>query len=67
MQSTTGFVFTSADALWSSFQNKINDFVSGHTGISNIEDLQILRPDWQTVVDVIKWGEAISTLSKLCP
>ena len=67
VQSTTGFVFTSADALWESFQNGINNFVLNNNGISDVEDPQILRPDWQTVVDVINGTKPLSTLSKLCP
>ncbi|RAV27389.1 hypothetical protein, partial [Sinomicrobium soli] len=61
------FPFNQADALWTSFQNKINNYVNQHEGNASVANQQIHRPDWQQVVDVLNGQAPLSTLSKDCP
>ena len=63
----TGIAFTSADALWTSFQTKISTFVDNNSGAASINTPEILRPDWQLVKDVLDGKEPLSKLSKNCP
>lgn len=58
--------FNGADALWASFQNEINSFVSANGGISSINDPLTYRPDWDKVLDVLEGRAPLSTLSKDC-
>lgn len=59
--------FSSADALWTSFQSIIDTFVNQNGGNSSIGAQQIHRPDWQAVKDVIDGKAPLSTLSNDCP
>ena len=61
--------FDNADALWTSFQNKINDFVNHpqQQGISSISTPQIHRPSWSKVKAVMNGNAPLSNLSKDCP
>ncbi|MCL7986759.1 hypothetical protein M8998_02275 [Sphingobacterium sp. lm-10] len=61
-----GFPFRQADALWQSFQSKINEFVRSHGGSASLDSPQIHRPDWQQVKDVLEGKAPLSTLSKDC-
>jgi len=67
LQSRTGIPFSQADALWTTFQNSISNFVQSHQGNANVNLKEILRPDWQKVKDVIEGKKPLSTLSKNCP
>lgn len=66
-QFVSNFPFNAADALWKSFQNKINTFVSNNGGSSEINAPEILRPDWTLVKDIIDGKQPLSKLSKNCP
>lgn len=59
--------FAIADALWESFQSKIENFVNTNGGNSTVSDPQIYRPDWQQVKDVLEGRAPLSTLSRDCP
>lgn len=61
-----GSPFSQADALWTSFQNKINNFVNSHQGSSSVASQEIYRPDWAKVKAVIEGKEPLSGLSKDC-
>ncbi|RAV27404.1 hypothetical protein [Sinomicrobium soli] len=61
------FPFSQADALWESFQSKIDNFVKSNGGSSSVNTPQIHRPDWQQVQDVLEGKAPLSTLSKDCP
>ncbi|MCL7986761.1 hypothetical protein M8998_02285 [Sphingobacterium sp. lm-10] len=60
------FPFRQADALWKSFQDKINEFVRSHGGSASSDSPQIHRPDWQQVKDVLEGRAPLSTLSNDC-
>lgn len=61
-----GSPFSQADALWTSFQNKINSFVNSHQGSSSVASQEIYRPDWAKVKAVIEGKAPLSSLSKDC-
>ena len=63
------FPFNQADALWKSFQKKINDFVNHpqQQGLSTISTPQIHRPNWSKVMAVMNGNAPLSDLSKDCP
>lgn len=72
-QSASGFPFDQADALWTSFQDKIVAFVNdpsngGTPGAAakNNTDPEPLRPDWVKVINVIDGKQPLSTLSNDC-
>ena len=56
VQSTTGVPFTSADNLWRSFTNAINNFVNQNGGASIRPAPTIHRPDWEKLSDVLYRG-----------
>ncbi|MCL1034471.1 hypothetical protein [Elizabethkingia anophelis] len=58
--------FGQADKLWTSLQDKINEFVNRHEGVSSIAKQEIERPDWQKVKDVLDGKAPLSTLSNKC-
>ncbi|MDV2446063.1 hypothetical protein CMU93_00935 [Elizabethkingia anophelis] len=58
--------FSQADSLWTSFQNKIKNFVNNHQGSSNVATQEIERPNWQKVKDVLDGKAPLSTLNKDC-
>ncbi|AQX01709.1 hypothetical protein [Elizabethkingia anophelis] len=62
----SSYPLSKADALWTSLQNKINDFVNNHQGSSIVAKQEIQRPDWQKVKDVINGKLPLSALSKDC-
>ncbi|MDV2446003.1 hypothetical protein CMU93_00630 [Elizabethkingia anophelis] len=47
------YPFKKADNLWTSFQNKIKNFVNNHQGKSVVATQEIERPNWQKVKDVL--------------
>jgi len=59
--------FGAADALWESFQTKIDAFVQVNGGSSSLQVPEIARPDWDKVMDVLDGNAPLSTLSKDCP
>ncbi|WP_260254746.1 hypothetical protein [Elizabethkingia meningoseptica] len=61
-----GSPFSQADALWTSFQNKINNFVNNNQGSSSVAAQEIYRPDWAKVKAVIDGKAPLSSLSKDC-
>ena len=61
-----GSPFSQADALWTSFQNKINNFVNSNQGSSSVAAQEIYRPDWAKVKAVIDGKAPLSSLSKDC-
>lgn len=62
-----GVPFASADALWTSFVDKIREFVNDNGGSASRAFVEIERPDWQKVRDVLDGKAPLSTLSKDCP
>ncbi|QCR23248.1 hypothetical protein [Pontibacter sp. SGAir0037] len=66
-QSTTGFPFKSADALWESLKDGIVYYVKTHQGAAtkNI-DPEPLRPDWAVVKQVRDGIKPLSILSNDC-
>jgi hypothetical protein len=59
--------FSSADAKWQSFQQKIANFVNqgqgnGLNGASNVNVPEKYRPDWNKVKNVLNGTQPISTL-----
>lgn len=62
-----GIPFWQADGLWTSFQNKIKEFVISHQGSATIKPQEILRPQWDSVLDVLEGRKPLSTLSNNCP
>lgn len=61
-----GIPFSSADALWKSFQNGIKNFVNGNGGNASINIEQTFRPDWNKVKKVIEGKAPLGSLSKNC-
>ncbi|MCT3728151.1 hypothetical protein HZP71_11690 [Elizabethkingia anophelis] len=61
-----GSPFSQADKLWTSFQEKINKYVTDNEGRSSIEKQEIYRPDWAKVKAVIEGKAPLSSLSKDC-
>lgn len=67
LQALTGTPFNRADALWTSFIEKIRLFVDQNGGSASRAFVEIERPDWQKVRDVLDGKAPSSTLSKDCP
>lgn len=63
---TTLSPFSKADNLWKSFQNKVRDFVNQNGGSATKLNPEVLRPNWENVLDVIDGIKPLSTLSKDC-
>lgn len=61
-----GTPFDSADALWKSFQKKVSDFVNFNGGNAGSAQVEIHRPDWAKVKDVIDGKAPLSSLSTDC-
>jgi len=66
IQYLSGLPFSSADALWTSFQNKIANFVNEYQGQATVIAPEIKRPDWQLIKDVLDGKKPLSTLSTDC-
>lgn len=67
LQEFTNIPFNEADALWTTFQNSIDNFVKTNGGNSNISSTEIFRPQWDLVKEVMEGKKPLSTLSKNCP
>jgi len=64
---TTGIPFTQADALWSSFQEKMKLYVNDHGGSASANGItETHRPDWSALKDVVDGKKPLSTLSNDC-
>lgn len=70
---TTGFdagmekiAFFAADELWKSFQQNVKKFVNTNQGNASIGNVEIKRPDWVQVKDVVDGKKPLSTLSTDC-
>lgn len=61
-----GFPFRAADALWTSFVDKIREYVNDNGGNASRAFMEIERPDWQKVRDVLDGKAPLSTLSTDC-
>ena len=59
--------FGKADALWTSFQQKVSNFVNTNGGNAGPAAQEIYRPDWNAVKDVIDGKKPLSSLSTDCP
>ena len=57
------YPFNAADALWTSFQNEVANFVNNHGGNATVDPTEIARPEWADIVDGVK---PLSTLNKDC-
>ncbi|MBX2965137.1 MAG: hypothetical protein KF845_03260 [Cyclobacteriaceae bacterium] len=57
-----GQPFSGADALWTSFQSKLNLFINNNGGNSTINQAIYYRPDWNKVDRVLKGELSISVL-----
>ena len=66
VQNATGIPFSQADALWISFQTKIDAYVKANGGVSAIRSTEIYRPNWDQVKAVLDGRAPLSTLSKDC-
>lgn len=60
------YPFNQADALWTSFQGKIANYVNQNGGTALAATQSKERPDWQQIKDVIDGREPLSTLSSDC-
>lgn len=58
----TSQMFAGGDALWQSFQNKINQFVNSNGGSSVVSNPQIHRVNAQKVLDVLNGVKPIKDL-----
>ncbi|RIJ33449.1 hypothetical protein [Pontibacter oryzae] len=65
-QNTTGIPFNKADALWTSFQTKIESYVNHNSGSARVGETYKERPDWAKVKEVMEGKLPLSTLSKNC-
>lgn len=68
---TIGIPFSQADALWTSFQEKIVAFANnpangGTPNSASVSTTQTHRPDWALVKDVVDGKKPLSTLSNDC-
>lgn len=61
-----GYPFRQADALWTSFQNIVTNFVNKNGGNAGVAKQEIHRPDWSIVKDVINGKKPLSSLSTDC-
>ncbi|MDZ4146790.1 MAG: hypothetical protein U1C58_00755, partial [Flavobacteriaceae bacterium] len=59
---TAGNPFSGADALWLSFQQKVQNFTNLNGGIGNIALPSINRPNWDEVKEVLLGNRPISDL-----
>lgn len=66
LQETSGVPFNHADALWNSFQDKIEAFVNTNKGVALKQNYTPMRPKWQEVKDVLDGKKPVSTLQKDC-
>ncbi|MCQ0112474.1 hypothetical protein [Zhouia amylolytica] len=57
-----GNPFFGADNLWSSFQQKINQFVNNNSGSSNIIPAITNRPDWNKIEQVLNGEKSTSEI-----
>lgn len=62
----TGIPFSQADALWTSFQNGIGNFVQTHGGSATVNSKQTYRPNWDLINDWINGKIKTSVLNKDC-
>jgi hypothetical protein len=61
----TGQPFLGADNLWTSFQQKLQDFCNDDNngnGVANMAPQVISRPDWEEVKEVLNGNKPISDL-----
>lgn len=61
-----GIPFSQADALWTSFQDKVSDFVNSNGGAATVDQIQIVRPYWSDIEDVVNGEKPLSTLNSDC-
>ncbi|WP_407478711.1 hypothetical protein [Elizabethkingia anophelis] len=61
-----GTPFQQADALWTSYQNKVSSFVNSNNGKSSVVTPEILRPNYEKLKSVIEGKTPLSSLSKDC-
>lgn len=64
--SDKGVPFAAADALWTSFQKGVSDYVNLNGGNAGAANQEIHRPDWSLVKDVIDGKRPLSSLSTDC-
>lgn len=57
-----GDTFSMPDALWESFQNRVNEFINSNRGTASISDPVKYRPDWEKVKDVLEGRRPLSDL-----
>ncbi|KQC01350.1 hypothetical protein [Pedobacter sp. Hv1] len=62
----SGIPFSASDALWTSFQNAITNFVKANNGSASVNNAEIKRPNWDIVKDVMAGRKPYRTLSKDC-
>lgn len=58
--------FSQADALWTSYQKMVSDFVNKNGGAAVPAKQEIHRPEWATVKAVLEGKAPLSTLSTDC-
>lgn len=66
VQNATGIPFSKADALWTSFQKGVADFVNKNGGNAGASKQEIYRPNWDQVKAVIDGKAPLSSLSTDC-
>jgi len=66
IQNATGIPFSKADALWTSFQKGVADFVNKNGGNAGASKQEIYRPNWDQVKAVIDGKAPLSSLSTDC-
>ncbi|MDF2517655.1 MAG: hypothetical protein K0R59_2951 [Sphingobacterium sp.] len=66
VQNATGIPFSKADALWTSFQKGVADFVNMNGGNAGASKQEIYRPNWEDVKAVVDGKAPLSSLSTDC-
>lgn len=66
IQSMSGVPFAAADALWTSFQKGITDYVNKNGGSAAPAKQEIHRPNWEQVKAVADGKAPLSSLSTDC-
>jgi hypothetical protein len=59
---TGGNPFNGADALWNSFQEKVQNFTNDNGGVGNATSITVNRPEWDKVKNVLLGNRPISDL-----
>ena len=62
LQKITGIPFNNADALWTSLQNDLTNWINANNGVATIQTPVKNRPDWDLIKDVIDGKKPLCAL-----